>query len=68
MCFTGNNNSESKRAYGYPAVAVKQPYLQECLYLRYMVPMATKLGRMMTYNEGISPIPECLWPPNLVLW
>ena len=46
------------------------------------VPMATKLGRMITYLDGllpikshdplitcsckiISPIPQCLWPPNL---
>ena len=35
MCFTENNNSESKRDYGYQAVAVKQQHLQECLYLLY---------------------------------
>ena len=59
------------------------------LYLHYTVSMSTRLGRMMTYLEGvlsiksiksfsalitwsfkvtktiISPLPECLWPPDL---
>ena len=65
---------------------------EKMLYLHYRNVMATKLGRMKTYLDGllspksyeslitwscemawqtkatISPLSECLWPPNLTRW
>ena len=47
----------------HSAFAVKEPYLQECLY---PVPVATELGRVVIYNKGLPSIkshnPLITWP------
>ena len=59
MCFTEiimAKISGNIHSHGYPAFAVKNRIYRNVYISTTTVPMATKLGKVVTYNEGLPPI------------
>ena len=53
MCFTESDIGESEHIQSYPVLLLKNPICRNVYISTITVSMATKLGKMVTFNEGL---------------